>query len=672
MFEQKRLTVFSLAVMFTLLMAAVTPMSALAQDDIGSPQPDVSVIDEPVVVEPAAEEITIPQILDQLPEDTSLVVLDESRNALSLASTEAAEVLTAPDPYFMIGADTYRFFGATGACSAGGFLTNCFDNTLTPIQKAINYLSSNDLTPTDGNIYVEAGTYTEKVTVDSANWTTKPTYLGLIGAGSGSTTLNGTFNIWDMNAFTLSGFSVVVPSVGTTAGVSMYGNAGPLQLTDMVVTNPNGSYGIGIGDQTGDVNLTNVTASGNGSDGANVYVKTGNVTINGGDFSTNKLGSGLNVTTDAGNITLNNVTATNNGDIGASIWSGGGDIFINGGDFSINKFGSGLRAGTDKGNVTLDNVSANNNRDSGAEVSIGMGSIVINGGDFSTNGYGLRGYTDEGNITLNQVAAKNNNRGSGANIWIGLGSLIVNEGDFSSNKSGYGLVAGTDNGSVTLNNVTSTNNGLSGAYGGGANIDVICGNYSSNGRFGLTLDNGGGHTFLDGPYLSGNGLGGYWLDNGTISFGGCGAVGGGKDGKRGFTSQNSLLLPVETETPVCTDEQKIVLESGDGFGVFQNLCGLDFQLKEVKSDVLQSALPDTSTYLTSMDAGVFSGGTVIVELPSGGKITLKFPVPAGADKSNLSVLFWDGTQWIKVAGGEVIDSFYVIEVTKPGTYVLTD
>jgi hypothetical protein len=667
MYEQKKLKILSFAIMLTLLMAAVIPISALAQDEIGSPQTDTPVMEESVV-----EETSVTEILDQLPADTGLTVLDASGNALPLASTDAAEALAAADPYFMIGADTYRFFGATGACSAGGFVTNCFDNTPAPIQRAINYLSSNNLTPTDGNIYVDAGTYTEKVTVDAANWTTKPTYLGLIGAGSSLTTLNGTFKIWDMNAFTLSGFSVAVPTVGTAAGVSVYGNTGTLQLTDLVVANPNGSYGIDIGDQTGDVNLTNVTASGSGSVGANIYVKTGNVTINNGNFSSNKLGNGLDISADVGNVTLNNVTATHNGDFGASIWSGNGSIFIDGGDFSINEFGSGLSAGTDKGDITLNNVSANNNRDTGAKVLIGKGNIFINGGDFSANGYGLNGYTDEGNITLNQIAANNNNKGSGASIWIGLGSLIVNKGDFSVNQFGSGLIAGTDNGNVALNNVTSSNNGLSGAYASGNNIDIICGNYSNNGRFGLTLDNSGGHTFLDEPYLNGNGLGGYWLDGGTASFGGCGEVSSEKGGKRGFISQNNLFIQFEPEAPICTDEQKVVLESGDGFGVFQNLCGLNFQLKEVKIDVLQGTLPDASTYLTSMDAGVFSGGTVIVELPSGGKITLKFPVPAGANKSNLTVLFWNGAQWVKVAGGEVIDNFYVVKVTKPGTYVLTD
>jgi hypothetical protein len=107
MFKQKRLTVLSLAVMFALLMAAVMPMSALADDGV-PPQPetpvveepvvDVPVVEEPVVAEPAAEEPTVAEVLAEVPAGTDVVVLDENGEALPLASAEAADAILVSDP----------------------------------------------------------------------------------------------------------------------------------------------------------------------------------------------------------------------------------------------------------------------------------------------------------------------------------------------------------------------------------------------------------------------------------------------------------------------------------------------------------------------------------------------------------------------------------------------
>lgn len=576
MSTQKRLTV---AILMALLVATVMPLSVLAQDEV-PPQTDAPVVveedtvteepvvDEPTVEDPAVEETAVSEILEQLPEDTALVFVDEEGEALPLVSTEAAEVLAAPDPYFTIGTTTYRFFGAAGACAAGGYAADCFDDSATPIQDAIDYLSIILKTkPTDGNIYVESGAYIEDVYVDGSAWTTAggdiPDYLGIIGAGSGSTTLTGSFSIYGMNAFTLSGFTVT-----TDSGDAIYisDNTGALQLKGLYVTSTSvEASGIRVDGQTGDVNFTGVN-------------------------STNENGIG---------------------------------VYIN----------------VLSGNVNLDNVAANDSIFGGASISVDSGNITVSDSEFLNNGYdGLYVSTDSGNITLNNVTAT----GNGDNgVYISGGSFLLKNN--------------------AVQSITSVSTG--------ANVNVICGNYSDNGGYGLVLG-AGGETYLGGPVLSGNGLGEYNLYAGTVSFGECPKLVDPEQNLQPSDKDDDLSPQIPVTGQVCNGEKKVVLEPGDGFGIFQNLCGLDLQLKEVTNDILPGALPTGASYITGMNTDISMAGKAVTVLPVGGKIKLRFPIPAGVDEASLAVLFWNGTAWVEVPGGEMVDGFYEIGINEPGNYVL--
>jgi hypothetical protein len=220
-------------ILLALMVSAVGVTPALADDGVtppvDAPVVEEPVVDTPVVEEPAAvveevappaqesapvaeevapaveEPLTVPEILEAAPEGTDLVVLDENGEALTLASDEAAVVLAAPDPYFTVGGTTYRFFDSAGNCSG---YTNCFISAGdTPIQDAIDFLAALDATPDDGYIYVESGTYNESVTIDGSLWSNLGN-LGLIGAGSDVTTVNGTLGVFNLsNAFDLSYFT---------------------------------------------------------------------------------------------------------------------------------------------------------------------------------------------------------------------------------------------------------------------------------------------------------------------------------------------------------------------------------------------------------------------------------------------------------------------------------
>jgi hypothetical protein len=45
-------------------------------------------------------------------------------------------------------------------------------------------------------------------------------------------------------------------------------------------------------------------------------------------------------------------------------------------------------------------------------------------------------------------------------------------------------------------------------------------------------------------------------------------------------------------------------------------------------------------------------------------------VPSGADPASLAALFWNGSEWVEVPGGTVVDGMFVVTVTEAGTYVL--
>jgi len=184
-----------------------------------------------------------------------------------------------------------------------------------------------------------------------------------------------------------------------------------------------------------------------------------------------------------------------------------------------------------------------------------------------------------------------------------------------------------------------------------------------------------GNTYLGGPVLEGNDQGYNWRPAGeeetygTLSFAECQVVVVEEEGgEHGFKAQNNL--PQTGDAPVCDGVRKVKLKTGDAFAEYENLCDVEFQLKELVENDLPGELPSGATHLGSLDAQVTSGGTAQDTLPPSGKITLKFPIPDGVDETSLAVLFWNGSAWVEVPGGKVVDGFFVVTVEEPGNYVL--
>lgn len=453
-------------------------------------------------VEPPVEEPTpVVEVLEQLPEDTEVIVLNDKGSPEPLVTLDAAEIVQSGDPRYTVAGTTY-YFMPIGGCGA---LANCVESA-TPIQTALDYLNGTNAaslwvgigaTPDDGTVYIDAGIYTENVAIDgNTGWNAggnKPVSLTLSGAGSTTTTLNGSLSITNMNIFTLSGLTIVdADSVYDTA-LNVSNNTGTLTLTDVRVTNNLGDGASLRG--TGDVNISNSQFNDSSLTGLLIDT-TGTATLN--NVQANSNGYGLDIIADAG-INLTGVTAASNSYFGGILDTtyGTGAITITSSNFGVDAATgngwTGLHA-VSGGAITLNNVTASYNGTNGAYL-LATGAIEVNNSTFNNNvqfNYpedpGLFALSDGGNITLDNVNANGNVYGAGVVLGTyGAGVVNINGGQFNDNGT-FGVQANTESGDMTLNGITASYNGIKGAYLHSSwlgNISISNSTFVENGTFGI-------------------------------------------------------------------------------------------------------------------------------------------------------------------------------------------
>ncbi len=167
----------------------ILPKSPPAEDPIAEEvppveEPTVEEVPEEVLVEASAE--TPAEIAGAL-EDASeagVVLVDETGEPLALVTEEAAETMAGGDPWYKVGTVTYHFLsGVLPNTCANLYPTEvypyCQENPH-PIQAAINYVPTSGL-PSDGFIYIEAGTYTDYPTINGLGDPLYNNLKGLIG-----------------------------------------------------------------------------------------------------------------------------------------------------------------------------------------------------------------------------------------------------------------------------------------------------------------------------------------------------------------------------------------------------------------------------------------------------------------------------------------------------------
>lgn len=436
MFKQKRLTLLSLAVMLAMLMAAVMPISALADDGV-PPQPEAPVVveepvvdepaaeepvvtepvvAEPVIEEPAAEELTVPEILEAAPEGTEVVVLDEAGEAVPLVSAEAAEAMLLSDPMWCPAGAASVTADCVNALTVTDLLPLIKDKTVPGVIYFMPTYTANDA-EFDG---AALGTTADYAITFQGGWNGATT-VGSAISFAGDTAFSNPFAVFGWNAdVTINDFTVTGVTTSNNAALYVETNTGSIALND-----------VSVSDNTV------------GKNGAYVYTANGDVTINRSHFDGNKSSTqpgkvtGLNVDL-AKNVTLNQVTASYNQGDGAGINALGGSATVNNSQFffntsTVNDWGSGLWIDS-KDAITLNNVQSSFNSKHGVWANSSNSDIYVNGGQFVYNGGDGLNLEAKGYIVLNDVYTYGNG-GDGADLCAGE-DVYVNGSDFYWNGNG--------------------------------------------------------------------------------------------------------------------------------------------------------------------------------------------------------------------------------------------
>lgn len=393
------------------------------QEDEATP-PDVSEVDS-VSDE---ESTTVAEVIESLPEDTEIIVLDENGEALPLATAEAEDAVYNGDPLWCpagvapnpgVGGCSPSFTGFTddAPLTDNGLIAWLYDplNATTVSKAGVIWVAYDYGTTEVGDIIID-GTQVAG-TMETFALTIQGGWNGTNGSKLLDTTtpyseINNLFIIsnWN-NAVTVNNLFVTGVSAPSNSALEVY-TTGNITVNNVDVVNNTAVYG---------------GAYLNNSGG------TGNVTVNDSTFN-NNAGTGtyvvgLDIST-AGTVTLKNVTTNANsssndtGGIGTNISNTNGTtpkaVNINGtNQFNYNEV-NGLIVNS-KGVITINNVTAMNNTDGHGvlldncsynagicDYGVSSGVSVKGTNNFSNNGYdGLR-VISGGVITVNNITANGN------------------------------------------------------------------------------------------------------------------------------------------------------------------------------------------------------------------------------------------------------------------------
>ncbi|HEX2995194.1 MAG TPA: right-handed parallel beta-helix repeat-containing protein, partial [Anaerolineales bacterium] len=525
--------------------APAEPVEEAAATEAVVTEPEVvePVATEPVVVEeaapvveeqqPAEEAAEVETILEQVPEDTTVVVLNAEGEAQPLTTQESADAILTGDP---IWCPDYQdpTPGANGCTQS----FSSFDALLSYLKVH----EGEDAYKQDGKIYVQMGTYAGPETSIDFN-----TY--------GFASLN-QYNLTVQGGWDTSGTDIVADNptqlkvpivVGTAAnpwvgslsfdgikitnangtGLTLY-SAQDISLTNVEVTNSTGGASLDAG---GTVFVVDSKFNSNKKFGAEIDTD-GDVYVVNSEFNKNGYGQGdtfgLTISNRGSKVVLDNISASTN-DYGADVNSTGivtvRNSFFSGniaedcdytklktchctitGGYGLHVVTTGVSTDPKFAAVNLDGVTANDNYSYGAKIEATDARIYNSTfiADKKTQGYGLEVLTTGGTgVKLDNVSASHNEQ-FGANISAGAFVEVKNsffDGNASSKETceyigakktchweckttydGYGLQVVTTDG-IALSNVSAQDNNLYGARLDGLSVGVSNSIFSGNGSF---------------------------------------------------------------------------------------------------------------------------------------------------------------------------------------------
>lgn len=337
---------------------------------------------------PVMEE-TIPEILEQLPDETEIVILDESGEPMPMATNEAAAAYVAGDPQWC----------PTGVTPGTDTLNQC-TAAHTSFDDLINDLETNTATYSGpGTIYV-AHDYDATTAGDAGN------YIVFDYGNVGLTDLV-VQGGWDFIQDKVVGTSTIDLDSGLYVEFRNWGghgNPGSLTLKDLVFENMGGLAIFNVNNATtADITFENVEVR-NTYDGA--YIQTnGSVEIKNSKFNDTDNNDGATIYAD-GDVVISNSTFNDNDEGGVYIES--------------------------YGNVTLTDVWAEMNDDNDGASIYADGDVTVTDSTFKYN-YGSGVYIESyGNVTLTDVWAASNDDGDGATIYAD-GDVTITDSTFKDN-----------------------------------------------------------------------------------------------------------------------------------------------------------------------------------------------------------------------------------------------
>ena len=502
--------------------------TALPATEEAAPATEAPVVSTEAAAEVAPAPAADATVLDAVPENTTVSVLNADGQSEPLATQAAADAIaTTSDPVW---------------CPAGQAPTpgaNGCTQSFTSFNALLTFLSSNAATYQGaGTIYVQQGNYQGgESSVDFNNY-------NLSNISNANLTIQGG---WDTTTNTLTGTSTF-NNVPIVIGSSTNPWGGSLTINNISVNNTSGT---GITLNSGaDISLANVNVT-NSTNGAGAdLTAVGDVTIESSNFTRNKTAGamirharnvairnstfsnpanarrqaiGVDIIAD-GSVALLNVLADQNRNVGANI-NAGGFVTISGvSSFTGTKnivgssfLGYGLQVVTPSG-IALDGVTANDNFLWGASLKAG-GNVTIANSFFNANTTASPGFIDDtgllvtsgGTVSLDNVEARDN-RLLGATI-NATGDVSINNSRFLNNNGltfdsagnpkydGDGLRVVTL-GSIFANGVTATTNTQVGAHlEAGGDVSISNSDFSGQTSGVATAQTGRGLEVISGGFV---------------------------------------------------------------------------------------------------------------------------------------------------------------------------
>jgi hypothetical protein len=632
---QSRLVFFTVVTLLVMVVNLAMPVPVLA-DDAAPPETP------PAEAPPPEEPVSLPEVLEQAPPDTQVVVVNEEGQVEPLATVAAAEILVTGDPVWCPGSLTPGSAGCTPSYV-----------TMTELLAELNVGTYSGA----GTIWIESsftGSTDGAITLDHTSSALNDlTDLTVQGFGATTPTIVVPFSIvnWVGN-LTLNNLNF------SGAGVDLE-TSGDITVTDSTFTGAplNGL----VTDSGGSTTLNNVTANGNNLNGALITATDDsatahNVTITNSTFSNNVNGTGVDVLSD-GNVTLTNVTANGN-NTGAILDTtlGMGNVTVNGGQYNNNDW-DGLDVWSG-GDIDVSNVVISDNSSPGLDTygayldaTAGAGQISVSNSTLDNNdGYGLFGIAN-GDVTLTNVDVDGGGiTDDGALIKSINGTATVNGGTFTNNtKTGLIAIGGLQ---VDLVNVNVTLNAGDGAqvystftyacFGDmGIPVNVSGGTFSGNGGAGLRIKPGPDGTYsvtTDYTSAGANGAGDLVIDLGNPCL--------DKDEEKPEGKPvNIVEVPFKDGDPVeqdCETYSGTLLMLPDGTWV---KFGCPFEGSMTLEGLLEEELPGPlgagAEFVSAITYGMTDLKGLEVTVNPDGTITLKFKIPEDSNARAYDILYWD-------------------------------